>query len=122
MRTFMVGVAAGFDSKSIVILGHGLTVRDDFELRPGIFISPNVPTLDLDKMVSGCKQFSDYAAAIHGSEIATFSVRVEHSEGGESLAIKGWNSLWIFHLLSVACRAPCISLYSVCDGSDTNVR
>ena len=112
----MVGVAASVDSKSIVILGHGLTVEKEVELSAGIFVSPAIPKLDLDATVSGCRHFSDYAAAIQGSEIATFAVRVEHDDGGKILATKAWNTLWLFHLLSAACRAPCFSLYSVCDG------
>src|SRR3546814_446086 len=86
------------------------------DLSPGIFISPAIPKLDLDATVAGCRHFSDYAAALQGIEIATFALRVEHDEGGKSLAAKAWNALWLFHLLSVACRAPRFSLYSVCDG------
>lgn len=112
----MVGVAASEDSKSVVILGHGLAIAEEFELAAGIIVSPAIPKLDLKATVAGCNQFSDYAAALQGSEIATFSLRVEHDEGGRALAGKAWNALWLFHLLSVACRAPCFSLYSVSDG------
>jgi hypothetical protein len=112
----MVGVAANADSKSIVILGHGLAIAEEFELEPGIMLSPEIPKLELDATVAGCSQFTDYAAALHGSEIATFALRVESDEGGKSLSIRAWNALWHFHLLSVACRSPCLSLYSVCDG------
>ena len=113
---FMVGVAASADSKSIVILGHGLAITDPFELAAGIFVTPDFPKLDLDATVAGWRHFTDYAAALQGREIATFALRVEHDEGGKNLATKAWNALWLFHLLSVACRAPCLSLYSVCDG------
>ena len=112
----MVGVAASADSKSVVILGNGLTIAEEVELSAGIFVSPDIPKLDLDATVAGCRHFSDYAAALQGSEIATFAVRIQHDGGGKSLAVKAWNALWLFHLLSVACRAPCFSLYSVCDG------
>lgn len=112
----MVGVAANPDSRSIVIVGHGLTVEKEVELSTGIFLSPMIPKLELDTTVSGCRDFNDYAAAIQGREIATFAVRVEH-DGGKILATKAWNALWVFHLLSAACRAPCFSLYSVCDGT-----
>lgn len=112
----MVGVAAGADSKSVVIFGHGLAIAEEFELSSGIFVSPVVPKLDLNATVAGCRHFSDYAAALQGSEIATFSLRVEQEQGGKQLTFKAWNALWTFHLLSVACRAPCFSLYSACDG------
>lgn len=113
----MVGIAANVDSKSVVILGHGLTITNEAELSDGIFVSPTIPKLDLDATAAGCRHFSDYAAALQGSEIATFAVRVEHDDGGKFLVAKAWNALWLFHLLSVACRAPCFSLYSVCDGN-----
>lgn len=113
----MSGVAASVDSKSVVILGHGLTIAEEIELTSGIFVSPNIPQLDLNATVAGCRHFSDYAAALHGSEIATFAMRIEHDDGGEALAIKAWNALWLFHLLSIACRSPCFPLYSVCDGA-----
>jgi hypothetical protein len=112
----MVGVAAGADSKAIVILGHGLTIAEEIELSAGIFVSPAIPKLDLGATAAGCRQFSDYAAALQGSEIATFAMRIEHNDGGKNLTGKAWNALWLFHLLSVACRSPCFSLYSVCDG------
>lgn len=48
--------------------------------------------------------------------IATFSVRVEYAAGGKALAAKGWNALWIFSLLSLTCRSPVVSLYSVAKG------
>lgn len=91
-------------------------IAEEIELSAGIFVSPDIPKLELDATVKGCRHFSDYAAALQGSEIATFSVRIEHDYGGKSLATKAWNALWLFHLLSVACRTPCFSLYSVCDG------
>lgn len=113
----MVGIAASTDSKSVVILGHGLTIAEEVELSTGIFLSPVIPKLDLHATAAGCRHFSDYAAALHGSEIATFGLRIEDNGSGESLTVKAWNALWLFHLLSVACRAPCFSLYSVCDGN-----
>ena len=112
----MVGLAANPDSKSIVILGHGLTITADAELSSGIFVSSDIPKFELDAAAAGCRDFRDYAAALQGSEIATFALRIEHEEGGKSLIIKAWNALWLFHLLSIACRAPCFSLYSICDG------
>ena len=112
----MVGVAVSEGSKSITILGHGLTVEREVELISGVFVSPTITKLDLDATVAGCRHFRDYAAAIQGCEIATFALRIEHGDGGKFLAVKAWNALWLFHLLSVACRTPCFSLYSVCDG------
>lgn len=114
----MVGVAVSADSKSVVILGHGLAIAEETELSTGIFVSPRIPKLDLQATVAGCRHFGDYAAALQGSEIATFAVRIEDDAGGKTLVAKAWNALWLFHLLSVACRTPCFSLYSVCDGCE----
>ncbi|MEK9211526.1 hypothetical protein [Sphingomonas sp. 2378] len=61
----MVGVAASADSKSIVILGHGLAITEEFELSTGIVVSPAIPKLDLQATVAGCNHFGDYAAALH---------------------------------------------------------
>lgn len=52
------------------------------------------------------------AAVLAMQRIATFSVVVEDTRGGEILAIKGWNALWVFSLLALACRSPVISLYA----------
>lgn len=73
--------------------------------------------LDLETTVAGCDKFADYAAAIQGTEIASFAIEVEEPQGGRLLVAKAWNSLWLFHLLSVACRSPCLILYSMSDGA-----
>ncbi|MER9524138.1 HEPN domain-containing protein [Mesorhizobium sp. M0292] len=113
----MVGVIAGIDSTKITIFGHGIAIPERFELSPGISLNPAIPPLDISKAADGSRRFSDYAAALQGDEIASFVLEIEDTAGGEELAAKGWNALWLFHLLSVACRTPCLSLYAVCDGS-----
>lgn len=112
----MVGISIGADSKTVEIYGHGLTVAEPFELVPDIWITPNVKKLDLETTVKGCRDFIDYAAVLHGNSIASFVLRIEQSEGGRKLGVKAWNALWIFHLLSVAIRRPCFSLYAMTDG------
>ena len=113
----MVVVVADVESRLVTILGHGLTIADSFELAPGIRLSSEVPKLDFDAVASGCRRFADYAATISGKDIATFSLQITDADGGRALATKAWNALWLFHLLSVACRTPCFSLYSVSDGA-----
>jgi hypothetical protein len=46
-------------------------------------------------------------------KIASFSIEIRGHAGSKELAAKAWNALWQFHLLSVACAAPCLPLYSV---------
>lgn len=112
----MVGVAAGEGSQSIVLIGHGLSIAEEYELAPGIMLSPTVPSLDLSLTVNGCASFVDYAATVHGHEIASFSIIVTEIAGGRQLVTKAWNALWIFRLLGLASRCPVRSLYSVSDG------
>lgn len=62
------------------------------------------------------------AVTILGMEpLASFSLRIEHVDGGKTLAAKSWNALWDFSLLALACRSPMMSLYSVADGQFTGV-
>ncbi|RUV20724.1 HEPN domain-containing protein [Mesorhizobium sp. M7A.F.Ca.MR.245.00.0.0] len=114
----MVGVVAGADSKTITIFGHGIAVPKRFELSTGIWLRPSLSKLDVSAAANGSTRFSDYAAALQGDEIASFEMVVEEAAGGRELVVKGWNALWLFHLLSIACSSPCLSLYSVCDGEE----
>ena len=115
----MVGIIASEDSRRVTIFGHGVTVSERFEIDSGIWIEAASPQLDLDTTVKGCPTFSDYAAVIHGAEIASFAIQVETHEGGKALAAKAWNALWLFHLIGIACHSPCNMLYSMSDGAET---
>ncbi|ESY42558.1 hypothetical protein X747_12450 [Mesorhizobium sp. LNJC384A00] len=114
----MVGIIVGTDSTKIMIFGHGITIPERFELSLGVSLDPTVPRLDFSKAAAGSRRFSDYATALQGDEIASFVLEIEDIAGGEELAAKGWNALWLFHLLSVSCCSPCLILYSVSDGSE----
>jgi hypothetical protein len=113
----MVGVRAGPDSKQVILLGEGLVVSGEFEISPGIVLSPEIPPLDLATTVEGCESFVDYAAAVWGHPAASFSLVVSDERGGESLVTKAWNALWTFHLLALACRSPVRSFYAMSDGA-----
>jgi hypothetical protein len=65
-------------------------------------------------VANGCDSFEEYAAIVSMMPQASFYLEVEHPPGGKDLAVKAWNSLWLFHLLAVACQTPCESLYSWC--------
>jgi hypothetical protein len=74
------------------------------------------PKIDLNEAASACEDFRDYIAAVTANELATFSIEVD-GEQGKPLAIKAWNALWHFHLLSLACRTPCFPLLTTTDAN-----
>jgi hypothetical protein len=113
----MAKVAAAVDSNSVIIAGHGISVRGRHELRPGVYLEPSVPNIDLDRLAKGVDAFREYAAIVSMTPLATFSLVVEHPGGGEQLAIRAWNALWDFYLLSLASAAPCFSLFSASEGT-----
>ncbi|MGA0603917.1 hypothetical protein ACO2Q3_24635 [Caulobacter sp. KR2-114] len=110
----MVSIAVGTGG-SVFITGHGVAIADEFELSPGITLTPEVPrqTASFGSTVS---QLPAHAALLVMETVADFSIRIEHSDGGEALAVKAWNALWLFSLLSLAFRAPIIPLYSYAKG------
>lgn len=109
-------ILANDDTSSIVILGHGLTITYEYEISPGIFLRPGVPKIDLAAAASSSRNFPDYLACVSAGDIATFALEVS-GETGRQLAIKAWNSLWLFHLLSIACSTPCFSLCAIACGN-----
>jgi hypothetical protein len=108
----MVGVIVGEEATKVYIAGYGMAVDHPFDLAPGIAIPPEVIRQEDSFGSRGGHEFQTMAAVLAVQRIATFSVVVEDGRGGNALAIKGWNALWIFSLLALACRAPVISLYS----------
>jgi len=111
----MVGVRAGEGTTEIIILGHGVTIPKTFELAPGILLDPTVPPIDLKAASSSSESLTDYLTAVAATNLATFCLRVS-GETGRELVTKAWNALWLFHLLSLACSAPCFSLCVIANG------
>ncbi len=114
----MVRMVAVKDATQTIITGHGISFPDRVEIAPGIFIEPTTPTLDLERAAEGCESFRDYAAVLTMNELATFSLEIDELSGGKALAVKSWNALWQFSLLSLACASPCFSLYALSRGVD----
>ena len=113
----MVGVKVSNDATLITIVGHGIDILENFEVSSGVFIVPDVCEYETQKIADGCEVFLEYAAILTGATIANFSLQISDESGGKDLAVKGWNSLWLFHLLSIACSTPVCSLYSVSGAS-----
>lgn len=108
----MVGVIVGEEATRVYIAGYGMAVEQDVELAPGVFVSPEVIRQEDSFGSRTGHEFLTMAAVLATQRIATFSVVVADEAGGEALAAKGWNALWVFSLLALSCRAPVISLYS----------
>ncbi len=111
----MVNITAWKDAKSIRLTGHGLQLDKSFDLTEGITVLPDVQPLspaDLKK----CDTSKERASIETMHDIATFTIEVHEGKGGVQLANAGWASLWDFHLLSLASKAPCFILYSASAG------
>ena len=104
----------GVEAEAVLIIGHGATIPSQFELAPGIIIEPGIPKIELQDAADNAADFDAYAAVLNGREIGNFTLRVEGQ--GERLAIRGWNALWDFHLLSLAAEVPVSSVFSISNG------
>lgn len=113
----MVAVSIAKNATTVEIAGIGVLVIGPFELEPGLTLLPGGPSINMDEAAKSARDFVDYAAVVRNEPFVTFSLRVEEAQN-DALAAKGWNSLWDFHLLSVAARRPCCSIYSVSRGPE----
>jgi len=98
---------------TLTIVGLGLSLDSDWRLGTGLTVSPAVPALVMAEVAEGTETIAEYASILTMGPEATFVLIVDCELPGETLAVKGWNSLWQFHLLSLAVSAPCSSLYSI---------
>jgi Apea-like HEPN len=113
----MVSVVTSDGAHSLFIVGHGIKVHSSFELAAGIFVEPTVPGFEMQDAADGSAHFTDYSAVITGRDLADFSLRIESEQSGQALAVKGWNALWNFHLLSLAAQSPVCSIFSMTPGT-----
>lgn len=107
----MVSIAAG-SGTYVRIVGHGLTVTKEFPLGSGITVSPLTPGHE-PSIATTMGELHSSATILLMERIASFSLLIEEPAGGEALARKAWNALWLFSLLALAGQSPCMSLYSV---------
>jgi Apea-like HEPN len=112
----MVSIVAGSGTK-VRIFGHGLTVREDFALAPGLTVSSTTAGIADSFGSRGIGELQTQVAVLAMERLANFSLLIEEPGGGEALAIKAWNALWVFSLLALTCRSPVMPLYSAPDGS-----
>jgi hypothetical protein len=107
----MTAIVTSPDSNVLSIAGCGLSVTEDFELSAGVLVRPNPPRHDMKVVADGCSSVGEYAIVLSMMEFATFFLEIKGDGKPEELAVKAWNSLWLFHLLSLACLSPCVPLY-----------
>ena len=112
----MVKIIATEKAERITVVGHGVSLDAPFTLDGFVTLIPAPPATDLDVVAANSSRFEDYAAVVAGREIATFAIQVAGASDARDLAVRGWNALWVFHLVSLAAGAPCIPLFSVTDG------
>jgi hypothetical protein len=112
----VTSIVVAADSDAVFIAGHGILVPEPFELSHGITICPNPPHFEIQAVADGCDTLHDYAVVLSGIGLSSFYLKVEGGNPKE-LVVKGWNSLWLFHLLALACQSPCDPLYAW-SGSD----
>jgi hypothetical protein len=108
----MTGIVVSPDSTVANIAGHGIRIQEAFELSSDITLRPNPPRHATQVVADGCTSLIEYASVLSMQELASFSLEIRDKRGGKALATKAWNSLWLFHLLALACQSPCEPLYA----------
>lgn len=93
------------------LVGHGITVEAEREIAPGIYITGQAPTNDSSFGSRTVGQLRETLNVMSMEPLADFSLHITSDQGGQALAAKTWNALWIFHLLALACRRPVMPLY-----------
>src|SRR6185437_14102474 len=118
-----VRISVPANIESMRILGYGIKVKSAFVLADGIEVGYEVPKLDLKVAVKSAENnILHYAGFNIMSTQASFALVISVPGGGRDLAIKTWNSLWVFWLLSLACDVDCFSLYTVTEtGADYGI-
>lgn len=93
------------------LVGHGITIEAEREITPGITVSGQAPTNDSSFGSRTVGELRETLNVMSMEPLADFSLRIIDDRGGQALAAKTWNALWIFHLLALACRRPVMPLY-----------
>ena len=108
----MTRIVSSKSATRTFVVGYGIRLSEDFRLAPGLTLLSDLPEFSLDDLAKGTEHFADYASCVLMKEIGSFTLRVEGSEPGEPMAVKTWNSLWSFSLLTIACSTHCIPLFT----------
>ncbi len=121
----MVRVLVSPETERVYIAGYRLRLEQRFELSRGVAVEPGVPAYSDEDVQVQAADFGDWLAAMSGKTIGTICVVDDAPADGEErateLAARAWNALWVFGLLSLACRAPCESLTFIVQGPEPNL-
>jgi hypothetical protein len=93
------------------LVGHGITIGTERQIAPGITVSSQAPTNDSSFGSRTVGELRETLNVMSMEPLADFSLHITEEQGGQALAAKTWNALWIFHLLALACRCPVLPLY-----------
>lgn len=110
----MVGILVGTGT-TVHLVGHGITVSAEHSIAAGIAVSPVTPRIESSFGSRTVGELRETLNVMAMEPLADFSLSISHSDGGQALAARAWNALWVFHLLALACRRPVMSLYSAAD-------
>jgi hypothetical protein len=114
----MVKLSVGGDAKSVCLLGHGIKVTEKLEIEPGIFIEPKQLSVEPMQISDSVTNVVEYAGVLAALPLITFQIEVLRRSDVKDLAGRAWNALWLFYLISLACRAPCYPLVSITDDDE----
>jgi hypothetical protein len=114
----MAGVRVAKNAQSVMLAGGGLRVSSRTFLSDGIELTPAPASLDFAVLAKGTDSFDEYSRIVLGASYSSFALEVTCDGGADVLAVKAWNSLWIFSLLSLATASVVFPIYSESRGSE----
>lgn len=115
----MVKISTSDTAQSVCLLGHGIKVNERHENEPDIFIEPLELTLQHDEISDSASNVVEYAGALAAIPLVTFQIEVLRRGDTAELVTRAWNALWLFYLISLACRSPCFPLISMSDHKES---
>lgn len=114
----MPGIYVGNKATRVYVLGYGIRVDTPVPLTKEYRLCPPMLTVPAEELAARTETPLEHAAILTMGSQASFAVEVGNHTGKE-LAVRAWNSLWLFGLIELACRTPCVPLVAFTDEADT---
>lgn len=115
----MVRIAVSESAQSVCLLGHGIKVNEKHEIEPDIFIEPLELRLEIDEITDSVSNVVEYAGVLAAVPMVTFQIEVFKRGDTAEFVGRAWNALWLFYLISLACRSPCFPLISMSENKES---